>query len=246
MKIPYIHEPGTLLPTLPLGRRLRAPFVRQLRRAHRQFRSFPRGDYRTILDIGVCHGEFTDLARAYFQPKKIWMVEADPELAKQLGDKYRSVEECDVTHAAITDQSGEVSFQINEHRPSSSVLSIGERTGEVFGKSMRETLSITVPSLTLDDYFTERGIESADLMKVDIQGAEKLLVLGGGRALSHVRVLYIEVLFEECYQGCALFSELDPLLRSAGFKLRTLEDFRHGSDGALAYGNGLYFRSEVS
>jgi FkbM family methyltransferase len=246
MKIPYLNEPGTPLASLPLGKRLRAPFVRQLRRAHRQFRQFPKGAYRTIFDIGVCHGEFTDLALAYFEPEKIWLVEADPELAEKLKAKYGKNPRCEVAHAAITDQSGDVTFQVNEHRPSSSLLSIGEKTGEVFGKSMKEEFSVTVPGRSLDDFFEEHGIESVDLMKVDIQGAERLLIQGGQKALQKVRLLYIEVLFEECYKGCALFSELDPLLRSTGFKLRAMDDFRRGSDGGLAYGNGLYFRSEVS
>ena len=242
MKIPYLIERGTPLASMPWSRRLRTPFVRQLRRAHRQFRKLPPRLCRRIVDVGVCYGEFTDLALTYFQPEKIWMVEADPELAEKLREKYRDVAECEVTHAAITDRSGEVTFQINEHRPSSSVLPIGHQTGKIFGKSMRELGSVTVPCRTLDDYFSEHDIASVDLMKVDIQGAEKLLIKGGGTALQEVKMLYIEVLFEECYQGCALFSELDPLLRAAGFKLREMDDFRRGSDGAIAYANGIYFR----
>ena len=52
----------------------------------------------------------------------------------------------------------------------------------------------------------------------------------------------MELMFEACYTGCALFGELDPLMRSAGFSLRALDDFRRGSDGSIAYCNGLYFR----
>ena len=242
MKIPYLIERGTPLASLPWGRRIRTPFVRQLRRAHRQFRILPPGSYRKIVDVGVCYGEFTDLARAYFEPEKIWMVEADPELAAKLSEKYQGVSECEVTHAAIVDRTGELTFQVNEHRPSSSVLPIAEHTGRVFNKSMNELRSVTVPSLSLDDYFDRHGIGSVDLMKIDIQGAEKLLLQGGQKALQQVRLVHMELMFEACYTGCALFGELDPLMRSAGFRLRALDDFRRGSDGSLAYCNGLYFR----
>lgn len=242
MKIPYLIERGTPLDSMPWSRRLRTPFVRQLRRAHRQFRKLPPRLYRRIVDVGVCYGEFTDLALPYFHPEKIWMVEADPKLAEQLKEKYRNVPECEVTHAAIADRSGELTFRINEHRPSSSVLPIGDQTGSIFGKSMREMESVNIPCQTLDDYFAEHDIASVDLMKVDIQGAEKLLIKGGETALKKVSMLYIEVLFEECYRGCALFSELDPLLRAAGFKLREMDDFRRGSDESIAYANGIYFR----
>lgn len=242
MRIPYLNEPGTPLSSLPWGRRIRVPFVRQLRRGHRQFRRFPADSFRTILDVGACDGEFTDLARAYFRPERIWLVEADPEFAGKLKEKYRGISGCEVIHAAIMDQTGEASLRVNEHRPSSSVLPIGKDTGRVFGKSMREVREVTVPAWTMDHLFNERGIESIDLLKVDIQGAERLMIKGGGEALERVRVLYIEALFEECYQGCALFGELDQMLRERGFKLRDLEDFRRGADGSLAYGNAIYFR----
>jgi FkbM family methyltransferase len=218
------------------------PFVRELRRGQRQFRRFPPDSFHSILDIGACEGEFTDLARAYFQSETHWLVEADPELAKKLEVKYRGIPGCEVIQAAITDHTGEATLRVNEHRPSSSVLPIGVRTGEVFGKSMREVREVNVPALTLDELFAEQKIEAVDLMKVDIQGAEKLMIRGGVKALTKVRTIYIEALFEECYQGCALFGELDPMLRQQGFKLRDLEDFRRGADGSLAYGNAIYFR----
>jgi FkbM family methyltransferase len=163
--------------------------VRLMRRGHRPFRQFPKGSYWTIFDIGVCHGEFTDLALAYFEPEKIRMVEADPELAEKLKAKYGKNPRCEVAHAAITDRSGDVIFQVNEHRSSSSLLQIGENTGEAFGMSMREEFSVTVPGRSLDDFFEEHGIESVDLMKVDIHGAERLLVKGGQKALRKVRLL---------------------------------------------------------
>ena len=160
-----------------------------MRRSHRQFRQFPKGCYQTIFDIGVCHGEFTDLALAYFDPEKIWMLEADLEFVEKLKAKYSKNPRCEVAHAAITDRSGDVTFQVNEHRPSSSLLQIGENTGVVFGMSMREDFSVTVPGCSLDDFFEEHAIESVDLMKVDIQGAERLLVKGGQKALRKVRLL---------------------------------------------------------
>ena len=78
------------------------------------------------------------------------------------------------------------------------------------------------------------------MCKVDIQGAEKLVIQGGTLALSKIRLLYIEVLFERLYAGCAEFPELDFLLRSRGYKLSFFNDFRQNTQGDLAYANAVY------
>jgi FkbM family methyltransferase len=226
----------------PILKRLCIPFVSRLRRAHRLFRLFPPMTCRTILDIGAFEGEFTEGALAYFRPARVWLVEADPELAAALRAKFQMEPACRVVHAAICDRPGEIEFRVNAHRPSSSLLPISSGTSGIFGLAMDEVRSVRVPALSLDDLFVRESLPEVDLMKVDIQGAERLLIQGGRAALRRVQCLYIEVLFEECYTGCALFPEIHALLVESGFKLRLFYDCRRGTDGSMAYANALYFR----
>ena len=211
-----------------------------MRRAVRQFRDFPPFECRQVMDVGAHQGEFTQAALNLYQPERVWLVEADPELALGLQQKFVDQPACKVIHAAIADTSGSVTFRINRHRASSSLLPISKRSTQIFQKDLQETDTVTVPALALDDLFAREKISRLDLLKVDIQGAERLLIQGGQQALQRVAFIYIEVLFEELYYGCALFGEIDTLLRAANFKLRSFHEFSKGPDGNLFYTNALY------
>jgi len=75
---------------------------------------------------------------------------------------------------------------------------------------------------TLDEVLAQRRsrgeISSPDLIKLDTQGSEFEVLVGGAQALrSDVVAIVTEVSFCEVYAGQKLFSDLDFLLRDAGF-----------------------------
>lgn len=239
------QTPASSVPVLdrwPLGKRLFFRLNAQLRRAHRLFRTFPVLPYRHFLDVGAFEGEFTDSVLSYFQPERVWMVEADPDQSGFLQTKYREESRAKVIPAAIADRSGSLEFHVNAHRPSSSLMPIASRTAGVFRKEMNEARIVRVPALSLDELFEKEALPDIDLMKVDIQGAERLLLRGGTESLKRIRLVFMEVWFQECYQGSALFPEIQTIMTGSGFKLRSFHEFRKGSDGNLVYSNALYCR----
>ena len=44
-------------------------------------------------------------------------------------------------------------------------------------------------------------LENVDLLKLDLQGAERLVLTGGAEVLDRVSVIYTEVFFEQLYAG---------------------------------------------
>ena len=82
-------------------------------------------------------------------------------------------------------------------------------------------------------------------------GEFQVAVIGGGVvgcavlrafALAGVRALYIEVCFEEFYEGSPRFRDLHEILTAIGFKLRSFHEARLGTDDCLAYANALYLK----
>jgi hypothetical protein len=66
-----------------------------------------------------------------------------------------------------------------------------------------------LPSLFLDDLFEQEEIKDAALMKVDIQGAEKLIITGGNSATWPVTgISYIEVCRPEITSNGSLLSSV--------------------------------------
>ena len=212
------------------------------RQAFRLFRTWPALDYDTVVDLGAHQGEFTDAARRVLGARRVVLVEADPELAAGLRERYRADDDVDVVQAAVTDRPGPVQLRISAHRDSSSILPITAEAERQFQLDMHEVRQVEVPGVTLDQLFDDQGLERVALLKSDIQGAERAMILGGAEALKRVQSIYIEVNFGEFYEGSAQFQELDDLLRERGFKLRSFHEERLGSDGGLAYANALYLR----
>jgi FkbM family methyltransferase len=197
------------------------------------------------MDVGAFRGSFTDAALLYWQPARVWLIEAQPDCAAALRAKYASNPVCRVVHSAVAAANGQVELRINESPDSSSILPILPESTALYGKPLGETRRLLVPGKTLDTLFAAEGIESVDLMKVDIQGAEKQLIEGGRNALQRVHQLYIEVVFDVQYAGSAVFSEVEELLRELGFKVRGFSQGRLGADGALAYTDALFIRPQI-
>lgn len=61
--------------------------------------------------------------------------------------------------------------------------------------------TIQVPSITLDTYCKEKGIDHIDFIWADIQGAEGNMILGGKDILKHTKYLYTEFSNDEMYEG---------------------------------------------
>lgn len=227
---------GSPIQFWPWGKRLRLLWDRKLRRSYRLFRLFPPLACRHLVDVGADRGTFTDRTMRCFEIERAWLVEANPEAAGALQKKYAGQARCKVIPCPIAAKSGEVRFQIDAHASSSAVQF--EEASSTSARKARRV--VTVPALSLDDLFEQQQIGEVDLMKVDIQGTERMLIQGEQKALRRTRLIYIEVLFETDSPTAALFGELHSLLTAVGFRLRVLHRLRHDAAGFLQQGDALY------
>jgi FkbM family methyltransferase len=77
-----------------------------------------------------------------------------------------------------------------------------------------------IETTTLDDVlFARRSAEThwGEVVKIDTQGTEYEILLGARRTLQRALFLCVEVSFCELYSGQKLFSDVELLLREAGF-----------------------------
>ena len=99
--------------------------------------------------------------------------------------------------------------------------------------------------MTLPELMTRENLENVDLLKLDLQGAERLVLTGGADALDRVRVIYAEVFFEPLYAGAWLFWEMNEFLSGRGFKLCGLSNIVHAADGDLVQANATFRRNDL-
>jgi FkbM family methyltransferase len=222
------------------AREFRSVFDKQYRRAFRNLRHLPRVNYRWVIDAGANRGAFTDAFLRLHRPERILLVEAIPDLAMKLQARYESDPRISVVSAALSDRNGEAQFEINRSEASSSLLSIDPRNSAWFSRDLSVANSISVVTLTLPELMSRQRLDRVDLLKLDLQGAERLVLSGGAGVLERVRVIYTEVFFEQLYAGAWLFWEMNEFLSGRGFKLCGLSNIVHAADGDLVQANATF------
>jgi FkbM family methyltransferase len=223
-----------------LGPRVRSLFDKQYRRAYRNLRHLPRLKYRSVIDGGANRGSFTDAFLQLHRPERLVLVEAIPELAEKLRERYAGKPGISVVSAALSDRNGEAQFEINRSDASSSLLPIDPRNSEWFSRDLRVARTVSVSTMTLQALMEAQGLQTVDLLKLDLQGAERLVLTGGEAVLDRVRVIYTEIFFEQLYAGAWLFRELNEFLSNRSFKLCGLSNIVHASDGDLVQANATF------
>jgi FkbM family methyltransferase len=225
------------------GQHLRSLFDKEYRRAFRNLRHLPRLTYRHVIDAGANRGAFTDAFLLLHRPERVILVEAIPELAKNLRTRYSGDPRVSIVDAALSERNGEARFEINRSEASSSLLPIDPRNSKWFSRDLSVARTVRVPTMTLSELMTREGLQTVDLLKLDLQGAERLVLTGSAEVLDRIQVIYTEVFFESLYAGAWLFWDTNEFLSHRGFKLCGLSNIVHAADGGLVQCNATFRRT---
>jgi FkbM family methyltransferase len=161
----------------------------------------------TILEIG-CNSGGDTLAMLRAMPEaKIYCFEPDPRAVarfrKKLGSDFERVKLFEI---AVSDRSGKIEFHTSGggafpegFDQSGSIRRPKNHLVEYPGVSFEKT--ITVQTLTLDDWCSQNDIANVDFIWMDVQGAEGDVIAGARNILQKTRVLYTEYSNNELYEG---------------------------------------------
>lgn len=137
-----------------------------------------------ILDVGANLGEWTVPMARYAGPSgRVIAFEPIPEMAAAIRKTCRinRLGCATVVEAAVSDQDGQAVFHIDpEHTGGSSL-----------NKSAGNGIQIQVRLRCLDDYVTEAGLVRCNLIKIDVEGAERQVIAGARRILEKFRPIVI-------------------------------------------------------
>jgi len=172
--------------------------------------------YPCIVELGAhCGEDETWLRDACSSDPLYVMVEPDPRNVQYLIELPRS-ENRRILIGAVSDQNEMRPFHFSEnsldHNHASGSLRYPSAHLECFPHVTFPCTGM-VRCYTLDAIFERERLTKIDLLWVDIQGAEREMILGGAKALSHTRYLFMEAEpAVELYEGAALRAELLALL----------------------------------
>ena len=134
---------------------------------------------------------------------------------------------------------GELHF--TRGRGTTSLFWPNQRAIMTWGRSSEVSVSRRVPVDTIDAWARREDIGPIEVFKLDIQAGELLALHAADRTLrQEILVVYTEVFFNPMYEGGALFSEIDLLLRERGFLLYDIYKPAVDSRGMLLNANPIY------
>jgi Methyltransferase FkbM domain len=94
---------------------------------------------------------------------------------------------------------------------------------------------------TLDTVAPELKLASTVLLKIDTQGFEKNVLLGGERTLPQIKIIIVETSFAELYRGQPRFPEIYRWLEERGFEYRgSWDQFNNPRDGMPIQQDGIF------
>lgn len=175
-----------------------------------------------VLDVGANGGLYTIIAARVIGPEgRVYAFEPGPEALALLRHNVEINQLTNVTiiEAAVSNKTGEASFGIASDSALSSLVNTDRADQKI-----NEWSKVT--TIRLDDAVEKYEIPRVDFIKVDVEGAEGLVIDGCGDLLSR-RNGPMGILFEAFDNNCSAFGytvpELLTDLRMRGFELKGFE-----------------------
>lgn len=172
---------------------------------------------KTVIDVGANVGQFTIAASKIFDDIRVHSFEPIPSCFKELQKNVSNLGNVAVYPFALGECEAKVTFHVNSHSQSSSLLALAPVHCDAFPKE-QEKEAITVKVSTLDLVFENTELQHPILLKVDVQGYESRVLLGGERTLRRVDFVILETSFKPMYKEELLFTDILQIMKASGFQ----------------------------
>ncbi len=200
---------------------------------------------RTVIDIGANTGQFAAIIHGLFPRARIYAFEPLPDCHQQLMDNMREVPGFVAFNVALGDQDGGGRIYRHDFTPSSSLLPSSPLLKSAFPYTGQERLD-TVSMRRLDTIAMQLELEDDLLVKIDVQGYEDRVILGGQQTLSRASVLIVETSFARLYEGQILFDGIYELVKNLGFHYSgSLDQMASPLDGRVLQADAVFIKDTL-
>jgi FkbM family methyltransferase len=212
----------------------------------------PRVSRPVILDVGAHKGESARFLRAQFPTALIHSFEPLPSSfaqLRELGDPQLRAH-----NLALSDADGTIEFFENKISHTNSIFRVNEdsrdslffaeqrRSGQPVGSG---TFNVPrqVRSMRLASFCEQEKIEHIDLLKLDVQGAERKVLDGAAAYLQQIDSVVLEIMFFDYYEHQGSFLEMESVLQPAGFRLFSISEISNNPmNGRTDWVEAIYRR----
>jgi FkbM family methyltransferase len=199
----------------------------------------------SLIDIGASSGEFTETLSKVCPLRDALLIEPIPKRCQELKSRFAD-RPFRIVCNAVGDKEAELQMDVLKWDYSSSILPVLRSDANVTSEiDLEVSETITTRLRPLDHICRDAGMTApVDLLKIDVQGAEHLVLAGARETLRRVRAIWIEVSFRPLYEGAARFEAIYDQCRKAGFRLANMAEGFRGQDGELLQADALFIRDQ--
>lgn len=208
---------------------------------------FSENENLTIFDVGAYDGRSIESYKKVFSKSIIFSFEPTPNVFKYLVRKYSHRNDVKLFNTALSSEIGEAEFHINNSLLTNSLIesSKDEYTSSQISYSTKE--KITVKTNTIDNFCKTENIDKINILKIDVQGADIMVLKGAEKTLREKKIdlIFVEVEFLQIYKNQPLFHELSSFLHLNGYYLYSLYNISLSNKGQMIYGDAVFLSPDI-
>lgn len=197
---------------------------------------------RTILDIGANIGQFSTVIHKVLPNAAIYAFEPLKDCYEELLNNMRDVPNFKAFNFALGEEDSEAEIYRNKYSHSSSLLHMADLHKQAFPCTKNITREEIIVK-RLDGIVDTLLLENDLLIKIDVQGYEDKVILGGYKVISKARMLIVETSFQVLYYEQPLFATIFDMLRKMDFAYcGNLDQIRNPIDGSVLQADSIFMR----
>lgn len=203
----------------------------------------PKDKAISYVDIGASRGDFATAVSSYYNVSKAVLVDPIPDNAAMLKQRFGHDDKFEIHNLAISDTVGEADFYISKELDVlSSLFKITDEHNQHF--NIAQPQKTTVPTQMLDNLIPA-GI-TIDLLKIDVQGAEHLVLSSAVETLKNTRVVFTEFSYKPMYEGSSTFYEIYQFMNGQNFRMVNISPAYVLQNGEIVQGDALFVNNKLS
>jgi FkbM family methyltransferase len=208
-----------------------------------RFRWLQRLGLNTIIDVGAHVGEFAMMVHEILPTGAIVSFEPQESAFAQLNANLRHHTNFRAVKCALGEEPSIMTLFRSEFTASSSLLRMTDLHKEAFPFTARSTEE-QVEVRRLDDAIADMDVRDGILLKIDVQGFERSVILGGQRLVARARLIIVETSFQPLYEGQPLFADIYELLTRTGLRyVGNWEQLKSLADGSVLQADAMFVRA---
>jgi FkbM family methyltransferase len=171
---------------------------------------------QTIVDVGAHEGEFAQRIRAILPDAELVCFEPLREPFLTLSQRFAGQPKFRAVQCALGEKASRREIHRNKYGASSSLLPLTELHKRSFAFAVEEQAEI-IEVRRLSDVGRELNLRDPLLLKLDVQGFEDKVIIGGEDVVARAKIIIVEVSFQSLFEGGPLFDDVHKMLKTRDF-----------------------------